>query len=267
MTIAGSPTSLCQQSLLMIGARTSITSVFPSDGSTEANTCNILYAPVITNLLRSAHWAFARKQIAATQLKALYVNGVLQTGTNAPPTPWFYEYAYPADCLKVRFIMNLTANTAVAPPLTTGGGQFPVPRALAGFSRFTPAIDTDSHGVAQKVILTDQCQAQMVYTADLSSSPNLWDSQFYMAAAAALATYLVNPLARNAALMKEMIEMAVGTIQAARATDGNEALPTQDHIPDWIQIRGAGGGWGVGAGGGTLCAGYDQMSFGNGFSY
>lgn len=261
------PTSVCQQSLLLIGAKTSLSSIFPSDGSTGADACAILYTPVITNLLRAAHWGFARKQIAAAQLKALYVNGTLQTGNNAPPTPWWFEYAYPSDCLKARFILNTCPQTNVQPPLTTGSGQYQVPQTAVGFSRFTPALDTDSNNNPVKVILTNQPQAQLVYTADLSVLPDLWDSEFYMAATAALAAYLVNPLARNAALMKQMVDMATGSIAVARATDGNEGLPSQDNIPDFIRIRGAGGGYGFAGGGGTLCAGWDNMVFPSGLTY
>lgn len=262
------PTDICNMSLSMIGAQASVQSINPSDGSAQANACATFYTPVTQMLLRAAHWNCARKQISLTQLKSIYVNG--QLSPNPPPTPWYYEYAVPPDSLKMRFLLNLTPQSSIDPPLTTGGAQFPVPQALTGFSRFTPAVDLDPTGNPVKVILTNQCQAQGVYTADISQTPDLWDSQFLMAAATSLASYLVNTLARNTELMHDMVGAAKGAIDAARATDGNEALPTQDNIPDWIKTRMVGGGlfgggWGAAAGVG--CAGWDSMVFPGGMSW
>ena len=250
----------------MIGARTAITNINPPDGSAEAAACATFYTPVIQSLLRAAHWNCARKQVAASQLKTLFVNGVLQTGTAAPPTPWWYEYAVPSDCLKVRFILNLTPQSQISPPLTSGSGQYPVPQTLAGFSRFTPALDTDANNNPVKVILTNQNQAQLVYTADISQVPDLWDSQLHIAASSSLASYLVNPLARNAALLRDLVTSASGAIAAARATDGNESLPSQDNFPDWVRIRMSGGSGGLGAPT-SFCANWDVMSFPGGLSY
>ena len=246
----------------MIGARATVTSINPSDGSPAANACATFYTPVTQMLLRAAHWNTARKQVFLTLLKQLYLS-TGQLSTNPPPQPCWYEYAVPADSLKARFILRSCPPNAVSPPLTTGGTPYPVPPLLAGFARFTPALDTDANGNPIKVILTNQNQAQLVYTADISQVPDLWDSQFHIAASASLAAYLVNPLARNAELAKEMVAIAQSSIAAARATDGNESLPTQDHLPDWISIRmtGAGvspAGWG---GPGMDCAGWDSMSF------
>ncbi len=89
-----SPVDVCNRSLQQIGAQAFISSISPSDGSTEANVCSVLYTPKIQALHRSAHWNFARKQLALTQLKAQIVNGVVSA--TPPPFPWLYSYAYPA---------------------------------------------------------------------------------------------------------------------------------------------------------------------------
>jgi hypothetical protein len=259
--------SICQEALGMIGARTSVSSVFPSDGSNEANYCATYYSPVIQSLLRSANWAIARKQVAATQLKALYVNGVLQPTAMQPPTPWWYEYAVPSDSLKERFILNICPQTSISPPLTSSAAQYQVPQNVTGFARFTPALGNDSAGNPIKVILTNQPQAQVVYTADISQKPDLWDAQFHLAASASLATYLINPLARNAELMTQMVQMASNIIGAARATDANESLPSTDHLPDFIAIRFTGAGYGGARGNSVLSAPNDSMIFGNGLFF
>jgi len=261
------PVDICNMSLGMIGARATISSINPSDGSNEANVCATYYTPVLRMLLRSAHWSCARKQIIATQLKARFING--QLSTNPPPQPWNFEYAYPSDCLKERFILKICPQNTPSTPLTSGTGQYPVAEQVAGFARFTPALDTDSNGNPIKVFLTDQGQAQLVYTADISQSPDLWDAQFLMGASHALASYLVNPLARNKDLLADMVGGAKSAIDSARATDGNEALPSTDNIPDWIRIRSIGGfGFNAANGGNQLgMCGWDSMSFPGGLTY
>lgn len=247
--------------LLAIGARATVSSL--QDQSPQAQACNIIIGPKLQMLLRSAHWGCARRALRITELKARYINGTLST--DPPPEPFLYEYLYPPDCLKARFIPRYWNNDGGAStvPLTTGGGMFPAGPRIVGFMPFAVGLDTDSANNPLKVILTNQCRAQLVYTQDISQTPDLWDSQFHQAAVATCGAFLVNPLARNAALMNEMSGLAANLVAQARATDGNEALPSQDHIPDWVQIRASGGGYGDGALGGfgfDNCAGWDALS-------
>src|SRR5262245_37560507 len=114
------PIDVCNLALLAIGSQSQISSISPSDGSSEADACAVLYQEKIDALHRAAHWNCARFQAPLTLLKA-------QTGTTAnptgslpqPPIPWLYEYAYPVDCLAARFIVPLLPSTTVNPPPTT----------------------------------------------------------------------------------------------------------------------------------------------------
>jgi hypothetical protein len=216
-------------------------------------------------LLRAAHWNCARRQQPLTLLKSLYVNGALSA--NPPPVPWRFEYGEPADCLKMRFVPRiLRPDAGVTTPLTSSPTIYPEPPRVAGFMPFVVGLDTDSQGNLVKVVLTNQTAAIGVYTADISGQPDLWDSQFHTAAVSTLAAYLVNPLARNRELLQDQIAIASSALAAARATDGNEALPTQDHVPDWMRARMAGGAPGFGYAGDCI-AGYDEMSFPGGLRF
>lgn len=257
---------VCNEALLSIGARATISSL--SDPSPAANACALVYTPKVQMILRAANWNCARRQSFLTELKSLYINGAIST--NPPPQPFLFEYLYPSDCLKVRFVPQVLGNqlTGTAPPLTTGSGQYPVAPRFTRFVPFVIGIDTDAANNPLKVILTNQCKAQAIYTADISQVPDLWDSQFHAAAVATVASFLVNPLARNSALMSECVGAATSLLSAARATDGNEALPSQDRIPDWLRIRSSGGfGNGYGGLGVENCAGWDACTFGNGLSF
>lgn len=220
-------------------------------------------------ILRAAHWGCARRQVFLTELKSLYINGALSS--NPPPQPFLFEYLYPSDCLKVRFVPRVFHNqqSGTTPPLTTGGGQYPVSPRFTSFVPFVVGLDTDAANNPLKVILTNQHKAQAIYTADISQTPDLWDSQLEAAVVETIASFLVNPLARNAALMSECVASASGLVAAARATDGNEALPSQDHTPDWLAIRASGGGYGSGAGGLGVenCGGWEACTFPNGLSF
>lgn len=223
---------ICNQALAAIGTRSTISSIQPSDGSNEANACTLLYYPTRNALLRAAHWDFARAQLSLTQLKSAYDT------PNTCPVPFAYEYAYPSDCQKMRFLLPyLNTGTGINPPLTSAP-QFSAPGCLWWNNpiRFFVATDKDITNNDQTVILTNQPNAIGVYT-KLITNTDLWDSQFQEAMVAALAARLVPALALNLSLMKGQIEIAKAIIDAARVTNGNEGPMLQDSIPDWIRVR------------------------------
>lgn len=229
--------AIVNRALLEMGAQAQISAF--SEGSTEANAAAVLYAPTRDMLLRSAHWNFTRKQANLTQLKAFEVNGTIQTGSNAPPVPWRYEYAYPPDCLKCRYLVPIQINPTSSPPPTTGA----TPMGLVGLPApmnipFIIGTDTPiSSAVTQTVILTQLYQAHMVYTARIEN-PDLWDPSFQEAMVATLAAKFVNALARNSSLFNQCVAVARDIVLQARVADGDEVPTYQDHLPDWIQARG-----------------------------
>lgn len=237
------------RSLLSIGARAQISSIQPSDGSTEADAAAVLFTPTFEALGRSAHWNCLRKQAVLSLLQAAKGTPENPDGTSLPlpPTPWLYAYAQPPDCLRARFIVpSLPANGT--PSFTTyqnaaatwvpGAEQIP----------FSVAYSTDASGNPIQVILTNQDKAQLVYTVN-QPNPIIWDSQFQAAMVASLAAYFVPALSLNMPLMQAQIALAQRIIDQARASDGNEGSNTQDHIPDWFRARGGSSryyGWGGG---------------------
>lgn len=214
-------------------------------------------------LLRAAHWNFTRRQVALTQLKAAVINGVLST--NPPPQPFAYEYAYPEDCLKARFILPVFAGPNTNIPFTTAP-NISVPTAGPNIAiPFVVASDTDSGGNDISVILTNMPQAQLIYTRRIENV-DLWDPQFQQAMVATLAAAMVNPLNRNAKLFADQAGVAISIVGQARVSDGNEGPQSWDHMPDWIQARAAGHSWRNWGGSGYFWQGWDSFSVG-GLSY
>jgi hypothetical protein len=95
----------------------------------------------------------------------------------------------------------------------------------------------------QTVILTNQEFPILEYTTNSTYEPR-WDAMFEEAVIAALAARLAQVLTGDKALANAKYSLANTHIINARAIDGNEGLTINDHIPDWIRVRGAGGGLG-----------------------
>lgn len=89
----------------------------------------------------------------------------------------------------------------------------------------------------QRVILTDQPNASLVYCRDVTDI-NVMDDTFQEALAAVLGSAICIPLAGDKTLAKMAIELANQKIMEAREGDGNEGLIINDVTPDWIRTRG-----------------------------
>lgn len=234
-----SQVDITNRALLSIGAKAQVSSVNPSDGSTEADAAAVLFTPTFEALARSARWNCLRKQITLSLLAAAKGTPENPNGTSLPlpPTPWLYSYAYPADCLAMRSLVPSFPAALGGAPQTSygnsagtclpGGGQIP----------FAVAYAQDAGGNPIQVVLTNQSQAQAIYTVN-QPNPVIWDSQFQAAMVASLAAYFVPALSLNLSLMQMSVKSAEQIIAQARTSDGNEGVTVMDHNPDWMRARG-----------------------------
>lgn len=256
-----SQVSVCNLSLLAIGARAQVSSINPSDGSTSADACSTLYSFVFEQLARTARWGCLKKQATLTLIQAAQGTPENPNGLSLPlpQQPWLYAYLYPSDCLFLRAILcpNTTStgsgisqtslSNSVTPLIP---GQFQIPYEI-GYT-------TDASGNPIQVVLTNQEQALADYTVD-QQNPQSWDALFTSAYVASLGSYLVPALSLNPPLMTQQIQIAERIIEQARAMDGNESPVVQDHIPDWMRARQ--GATGVYAYGGARYQAYGLMQW------
>jgi hypothetical protein len=213
-----SKADLANQALAAIGTRSSIADV-DNEQSEEANQIRLQYDNALASVLGSAHWNFARAQVALTVLKDAAAGDTV-------PAPWAYEYAYPANCAQVRYIMptlDYTPGVGVSPQAT------PV--------RFVVSLDADDNGNDQKVILTNQPQAIAVYT-KLITNVALFDPLFNRAFAAYLGHLICMALTGDRTRAQYAFELANRASVAAQASNGDEGLTIIDSVPDWIRARG-----------------------------
>lgn len=255
-----SEVDVCNRALSEIGSRTLISSL--SEASPAGVQCALQYNALREQLLRAAPWGFARKTLALTTL------GTLSAVPPTSPYPWLVKYLYPADCLKMRYILPPPI-PALNPNVVPDVSSVPLFSPWCAPSRqwrYLPAYD-DTESPPRKVLLANVLSALGVYTANVTD-PDLWDPLFTNALVMALANKLVIPLSGNVAMKESYFKLADQAVMQARAVDGNEAIPTTDHVVDWIATR-AVGGWpfnGAGLGGGDALgswySGYDNVGWG-----
>lgn len=252
--MAASTISICNRALLSVGARAQISNL--QEGSVESNALSVLFAPTFESLGRAAYWNCLRKQAALTLIKAATGTPENQNGTTLPqpPVPWLYSYSLPSDCLQVRFIVPSLPNSTASgtTPLTTASVTSETVIQFDGEIRYAVAYDTDAQNNPITTILTNQTQAQCVYTVN-QPNPVIWDSMFQEAMVASLAAYLVPALSLDLPLMDRAVKSAESIIAQARVRDGVEGVTVMDHLPDWMRARsstmlygGAGNNYNVG---------------------
>ena len=263
---------LCNLALDQIVAQTTITGLTPPSppNNVAAEVMSRIYQLQVDNVFRAAHWNCARKQDTLTLLKAAVGTPENPSGAlPAPPVPWLYEYAYPNDCLKVRFVIpmpNLPAPGTA--PIMTNVGVSSMPNVNTSMP-FVPAVDTNAQGIQVRVLLTNAPRSQAVYTARLVNV-DLWDPALQNACVGALAAWAAAPITGNVERQKLSIALASGLIKAARDSDGNEGITQMDIIPDWIRVRNAGAGYGSfgwDVPGSGFIAGWDGWAAPDGVSY
>lgn len=98
--MSGLPADVANEALDAIGSDVVIGDL--TEGTREAQVLLRKYGQCVRQLLRSANWGFARKQAAMTLL-ADATSQTPSVGTTVIQ-PWTYEYAYPIDCMKARFV-------------------------------------------------------------------------------------------------------------------------------------------------------------------
>lgn len=149
--------SICNMALARIGVSSFISSL--NEASNEARVLNLFYEQMRDFALRDHDWNFARRRVV-----------LADAGT--PPTNWAFKYTYPSDCLRARTIVRSGMRT---------------PR-----NDQRVAFEVASEG-SQRVIYTDQAQAELVYTARITD-PTLYDPMFESALAFLIAAEVAMPL-------------------------------------------------------------------------
>lgn len=270
------------------------------EGTRPAQVMLRAYGQNLRQLLRAANWNWARREVDLV----LLADATGQTplvGSIVPAGEFIYEYAYPIDAAKIRFIpwhpgtnpgipagnivpANNTAPLTTATPLRVGHRIIPAKFIIANDANYPPPPGQALSEVqgqspsGRVVILCNVQNAKCIYTTTVFY-PSMWDPLFREALVALLASVVALPLAKDKRfgmqMRKDNLEIAKAKIKEARVVDGNESVASSDIAVDWMRMRRS-GGWGAsrggygdvgGQGGGWGYGQYDSMMLADGSTF
>ncbi len=190
-----SPEDVINAALKRFGYRLQVGSIY--EGSLAAKMALDIYAQTRDALLRegdgASDWGFAQRAVSLTLLKQAPNGGYVPPTTWNPAThpqmPWYFEYEYPGDCLKLKSIRpNLFGVLNFDPQ--------PYTYNIANDNAYNPA---------RKVILCNVQNAIMTYVGQVTD-PLTWEAGFVDAFSAALAKMLAPVLANLEAAKVAMVD-------------------------------------------------------------
>jgi hypothetical protein len=196
---------LCNEALRQLGVKKRIGSAY--EGSEVAKACLELFSQVRDELLQREEWPFAMREAGLTA-----VAGQLA------PAPWPYEFNYPSDCLRIRYVQP--GSFAALDPYD------PQPVLFEPWNDQRPSPPI-------RAILASISPATLVYVGQVTN-PNTWEPGFTRAFVASLAAHLTLSQAATNLLQQE-----AGISEASRDT---AAVVDDTAAPPRMEMIGAGGG-------------------------
>ena len=174
-----------------LGITRFISSIKPSDGSTEADVLALHYDNSRDSYLRDFTPRFAR-----FRKKLALVGQDLVTN-------WAYTYAYPSDCLRVYM-------------LPIAGIREP---------RLDQSVSYEKANLDGSIVIhTDQEDAEIIYTARVTDT-EMFDPMVTMAIANLLGSRAGMPLTANGAIANNLLQAYYALASNACAADLNESNP------------------------------------------
>lgn len=239
-----------------------------TDGTPVAEAARRIYGQALRQLLRTAHWDFARKRAPLILLGD--ATGQTPTVSSFVECPWTYAWAWPIDGVMGRWLpwtpTNAQPETPSGLPLTTGvsigvnywqqpsrflvssSDQYPIEIGTVPWFQLPDLQRTEGVGpVNRKIILTDCANAEFVYTrlvTVIEEFDSLFRSAFVTMIALAIAPSAIDDPKLRIAECNRLIPILKNAVADARVANGNESGMPQscDHQPIWLTARGGYGG-------------------------
>ena len=197
-----SPVDICNMALSELGITQFISSIDPSDGSTQADVCAIHYPAARDHFLRE----FPFRWSTSRALLALIGSDLV--------TNWAYVYAYPSDCLR---ILELTT-TAARNPILSQSVQYEIGNYLGS-----------------RVIFTDMESAEAIYTVRITDTTML-DPMCVTALANLIGSRCAMPLAHGE-LANNLLQAYYALAAQAWEVDRNEGNPGPSPVGETEAFR------------------------------
>ncbi|MDN6861938.1 MULTISPECIES: hypothetical protein [Pseudomonas] len=192
---------ICNIALSRVAVTKAIASL--TEHSKEAEQCRVFYGPLRDLVLQAFPWPFAESIVALADL-------------GSPAPGWAYRYRYPADCLKVRDIV-----------------QPGFRRSLTSDMQIPYKIGYDAGG---RVIHTDQPEAVCHFTFRVED-PTFFDPQFADVLAWRLSMDLALPLAAKTDLVQFAAQQYQMALTIAEGSAFEESQDDQEPESEFITVR------------------------------
>lgn len=206
--MAASDVDIVNMALGHLGDRANVSSISPSDGSVQADVAARIYAHMRDWLMERFPWKFALTRATLAQRSDIIL------------AAWTYVYAEPANCLRIVNVLPY------------------------GYSSDDQGVeyDTETDSTGQGLILTNAISATARYIRK-TTDPGKFSPGFTEAFSWFLAAGLAGPIIKGETGRQESqrcVQMAALAFASAAGLSANQARKRLNHIPDFIQARGAG---------------------------
>ena len=185
------------------------------EASPQAVDCRLFYAGNREALLQRRPWSFATGR------------RVLASLTAVDSQEWQHAYAWPSDCLSVRYVEPVADEGL----LFAGGDLGAAAIAPSAFGQ--RAVPYEVRG---KTVFTDRAEAAVVYTRDISD-PTWFAPLFVQALAYLVAADLAMSRLRDEATRRDMLRLADAAIAEADLADGLQGTRVFRHPPPTLTVR------------------------------
>ena len=192
---------ICNLALAHLGDEATVSAISPSDGSAQSDHC-VRFYPIARDICLERHdWNFARRR------------AVLSETANTPPDVWAYEYAMPANVIRVLMVMD-------------ENGDEDKPRSFMQ--------GTDANGA--RVIWTNEPLATLLYTHAITDSTK-FSALFVNCLSYLLASFLAGPITKDIKMKQGMMQIFESQLGKAAISSANANNNKASYTPDWIQQR------------------------------
>lgn len=190
------PLRICKLALALAGERAEVTSVFPSDGSPEADMCNRFYVEARDRILEAHAWDFLVRNAQLTE-------------TTNEREDWKYAYELPANCSGIiglgEDIMSAFDNTALK-------------------IKFSVELNTQS----ERVLYANQPKPLAVRYKAKTVDPRHFSSTCIQAIAHLMASMIMRTVLKSEEGLKAGEAMEQRAMQTFKYAASNDANQTRD---------------------------------------
>ncbi len=216
MSVTDTDTKVANRALNAVG-NTSVLSDLATDTSTIAKTVRRVYDDCVDSVLQEVDWNFNSRRVS------------LPAYGTTPLFDFAYQYALPADCLKVRALYDTGVGTAV----TTGYAS----EYMDERERWVVETvgDTDENMV--RVIACDiGAPLKVIYSRRVKSLAR-WSPLAVEALIARVAMLIAMPITQKRAVRKDAEDAYAAILQRAGKRDAQEGSETLLDSGSWLQAR------------------------------